>query len=652
MKQNLFIPIAFPAADLTETILKVFPLHVAKANKEPSQLQAEFQAVLPFVNFSINNSAAHLSSGGAIEPPSAIAAPTEITFSIVLSHNPSAFKFFFDMISHWLVPGKRLHISSIYAIDFKLKDICENIYTVSEIKLVIQDPEELAQIKKNLPIIEAEIRLGIHSTYYSQRILEIKGLTTNEKTAWLQQRIADLVRRRPKYFDFDLLVEMQHILIICCDEFKASRSLNHLCRIISIHYLYRREMLAAISSHPDQRHFRLKIFRARVADKSSVKPVLGLLIAFNFLKDREMFDQRHLLNAIKTHIPHVEAFPGSFFANRLRNESIVSLYLEVYKTDESEFTSEEFNLLKHELPHDLQEHVETPIHSIFMPRNEEEVLRNIVQLSKELNSPHAPAQVIITFDEQTSNDLIFTVIVLRIISPAHTPTLEQLFNARQREVEYLHDSSRILNRLRKNLVKEATVFRLKIFKSPFLRRDFSLNLVKARQRITEELSDVLGYFRDFNGGTLAREREALLDLKQQLKGTIKYSDLLLENFFHSLFPSPMRSLLETSYLKELFTLLLTTHRQSKIKNSFPSNSKVQLYYKNEENNLYVVIRMGDNSHRSYLHRCFQNRSDCKGRWASAFVLLQHVPYSCYLLQCNEKSEHAPFIALFEQALRG
>ena len=95
---------------------------------------------------------------------------------------------------------------------------------------------EFEEIQRNFPIIETEIGLGIHSEFYAQRILEIKGLSTDDKTALIQGFIAFLVKRFPYHYDTDVFTEMQHVLVTCRDDFKAARKPRHLSRIISIQY--------------------------------------------------------------------------------------------------------------------------------------------------------------------------------------------------------------------------------------------------------------------------------------------------------------------------------------------------------------------------------------------------------------------------------
>jgi hypothetical protein len=109
--------------------------------------------------------------------------------------------------------------------------------------------------------------------------------------------------------------------------------------------------------------------------------------------------------------------------------------------------------------------------------------------------------------------------------------------------------------LRNKYPKEATVFRMKFSAEPFLRPDQSVDLFKARQALVQELRHALGEFRDYNGGMIAKQHEQFLALKGLFDHFDQKEEMLLENFFHSIFPIEMRSLFNPRPLKKMFQLL-------------------------------------------------------------------------------------------------
>ncbi|WP_194846796.1 hypothetical protein [Candidatus Neptunochlamydia vexilliferae] len=100
------------------------------------------------------------------------------------------------------------------------------------------------------------------------------------------------------------------------------------------------------------------------------------------------------------------------------------------------------------------------------------------------------------------------------------------------------DRIKQLGTLRKKYPKEAAVFKVELPNAPFLREDRSIDLYKARQAILKKLQATFGEVRDFNGGMISRQDVVFKGLEKVLGDVGKKEGLLLENFFHSLFPPP------------------------------------------------------------------------------------------------------------------
>src|SRR5262245_52662784 len=58
--------------------------------------------------------------------------PCSFSIYVLSKQNAHAFKFFFELITRWLIPGKSLHVSSVFSSDFHLRGIEGELYTVSE----------------------------------------------------------------------------------------------------------------------------------------------------------------------------------------------------------------------------------------------------------------------------------------------------------------------------------------------------------------------------------------------------------------------------------------------------------------------------------------------------------------------------------------
>lgn len=181
----------------------------------------------------------------------------------------------------------------------------QDLYTLSELVICLDSEQELKRVRAHLPMLESEIRLGAASAYHASRIMEIKGLSGDEKTSIIQEKISSLVQRRSKDFDYDIFSQMQHFLVMCCEEFKAVRESSHMSRIISVFYIFRKFLRRHIEEMPMKRHVSLKLTKARLHLPLGIKKVLGVFVGMNFLKDNELFEERHLLKALQNYIPGV-----------------------------------------------------------------------------------------------------------------------------------------------------------------------------------------------------------------------------------------------------------------------------------------------------------------------------------------------------------
>ena len=224
--------------------------------------------------------------------------PGVFSLDVIFPHRSNAFKFLFELLSQWVVPGKQLNVALVYAVDFYFPSMNNQLYTFCKIVIDIDSREDLTIIQNNLPFLEKEIKLGVQSSFYARRILESKGLSSEEKTARLQEYIARLTKRFPKFFDLDLISEMQHYLVIWKDEFKEARQIRHLVRVISLHYLFRKWIREAVMAFKGKRHLSLKINRAYLKGPEP-KKVLSIVVGVNLLKEKEVFQKRHLLAAIQ-----------------------------------------------------------------------------------------------------------------------------------------------------------------------------------------------------------------------------------------------------------------------------------------------------------------------------------------------------------------
>jgi len=568
--------------------------------------------------------------------------PGDVSFHLICRSRASVFKFFFEMVSRWLIPDKLLNVVLLHALDFQLPEFSNDIFTFCEMKVRLEQQEDMKQLLHNFPIVKSEISLGLDSAYRAMRILEVKGVGAEEKIAMVHDHIARLVKRLPQHFDDDVFAEAQHVLLRCGEKFRSVRKARHISKIISIHYLFRKEICQLMKKNRQRRYLSLKLVRAHLHHETETKKILGIIVGVNFLRDKEFFEKRHLLKAIRNFVPDVKAVEDSFFEGIKDSHNIYTLYLEIEKNEGLDFTSEEVKRLQEELPNDLKDRIEQLVHPVFMPCNEEEIMRNILSLSNQVKYLRDIPQVIITFDQQTDLHLKFTVIYLRIVKPGMLP-VRVMFQKTKTPLEYKHDRCRTLGHIRKRYPKEVTVFRVKLHKDRFLRRDHSIDLYRARRFVVGEMTRILGEFRDFNGGIISKQDELLRAVRSLLAedGLYQYNDLLLENLFYSLTPVIMRSVLAPAPLKTLFLMLTNVVK----------NEEHPVITSCEESGHFIVIaKLVNPAVKDRITDAVAKLDILPTTLATAFVSVRDTPSLSYIFQCDDASKQELLFRTIKEAI--
>lgn len=616
-------------AIIFRTLKAILPADFFEGEESTDQLlrhqQHYLQRLIPLVTYSKN---------GDI--------PARFSFCSLSKLRQNSFKFFFEMVSQWLTPGRRLNVVFVYATDFRLPDLSDDIYTICEVMVHVADQSDCLDIQRNFPAIQSELILGMHSEFYAQRILEIKGLSSDDKITLVHAFIASLVKRFPQHFDTDIYSEMRHVLVTCRDDFKRSRLTRHLSRIICIKYLLRRRLKEALKDHPQRRHIKLKVFRALIQSGSERKQILGVFIGFNLLRDQENFGEKHLLRAIQHFIPSAIPIENTYYYHRVDSVSKSFSYLEIEKRDGSTFSSAEIRKLRRELPENIKNRIEHRLHKVFMPRNEEEVMRNMLTLTNQMKYVRDVPQVFINFDEQAYAHLYFTVIVARLLK-SDMPSVADLFKQSSYGIEYIHDRTKIMGYVRKKYPKEATVFRLKLLKEGFLRSDQSIDLYKARQTIVHELSRVMGDIRDYNGGMISKQHDLLVNVRKVLSDTREYDELLLENFFYSLAPVVASALTDPEAFKTLFLMLIEGINEANEENYY-------LKFHTVANTVFALIIIEDISVKDRIHQAIQEIHIPSAELASAHVKNQGNVCLGYICSARDQKKREQFFQAISQTL--
>jgi hypothetical protein len=587
---------------LEQLIEKIFPPHILEELQQNTNihlLEKTFRKLnenLPFFHYSFSEKDPYTISVVLI-------CPSQYTHGVGRYIN--------DMLSRWLIPGKQLPLVGSRSMDFKFVRSPGHNYYIQETYVRILDNREIDVVQKNLSNILKEIRINILAVYHARYVVSVKSLSSEEKSAVIQENITSLLKipanttelnifdqmqhmlikisseekidevernlsyimhKRPKFFDRDVFYEIRTLLLQLKDQFLFERDPRHISRIIGFQYLFKKTTIRAVNNSPNERHLSLKLIKTR-QDNSSNRYCLGILVTMNLLSDTERFEKRHILETIKNTISDVQYLKDSYVSDR-GDDRVRTFYFEIEKQNGAKFTLDEVKKLKKVLPKELKSRVENVVHPIFMPRNEEEVIRNIIVLSKQLKYVKDLPQVIISYDKQTDSQLSFLVIMVRLLKK-ESSSMKEVLKVKNPDIEITHDETKIIDYLKRKYPKESSLFRVFLNKTPFFRPDYSLDLQKARQKVVSELINLIGEFRDYNGGMIVKQNEILNKLSQL---TNCRNNFLLENFFYSLRPGIMQSILGPEILMVPFKILLEVLEYDFEENFYSFHHQLENHY--------------------------------------------------------------------------
>lgn len=487
-----------------------------------------------------------------------------------------------DVCSRSLVPGKLVNLSSSFSMAFKIDGIDNEGYFLHKVYARLKTEEDLKIALKTLLDLPKEIGLNIEAVRYLRDIFQSTPLSLEEKNRYIHETMKDTVKAHgtegihtllgtnkesehlteltrqilatnkisPEVFSREIFQELQQLIFSMKEDFLLERSNNFISRLLAQSYLLRKTCL--LKERDTSLQLEIKFLNPPHKRDEFVHS-LGILAVIRFKSPSENIDCNGLFDSVHTILPDCKFVPGSSFIYFRPQEGVKSLYIEIAK--EGEFGKSTLNNLKKKLPFEIDEKVFRPVLPIFMPRNEEEVMKHMILLSKELKYVDDIPQVMLNFYKQTPHTLSFTTIIVAL-NRGHSLNIP---------IENIE--KRMMGNLRSKYPKEAFVFELTIDKAPFIRKDRSIDLFDARKVASMRLLELIGPFRDYNGGLILKKSEILLDFKKLVKPYTIGSEVFLERFFHAITPSYMQGVLQPTILKRLF-LLLTKATDLSCENGF------------------------------------------------------------------------------------
>lgn len=549
--------------------------------------------------------------------------------------------FISEMIKRWLLPHQETTILSFEHMEFHFDHYPKEALFIAEVKVLIQNKKEASLLKENLPLLKREITSALSARRYAKALLETKILPLDHKMNLIRESFIKLIHRFPDELDEILFERLAFMQAYASKEFREERSYTHIGKIILTFILIRNHLRRELNSFPEKRHMKIRFMPTELTFPFGKKPVLGLSIGLNLFHQYEFFNEKHVLRAVQKFYPNVRIVAGSMYRSNLLNDPIATLYVELEKNDGTPLTLEERKLLRRNLEEELKKRIEHLVPSLFMVRNEEETMRNILILSRELKSPDDLPQMMITFDQHSQEDLIFTVVLLRVKKEGMAPLQDLMKNVDPR-IRFIIDRVQIVSFLDKTHPIEANVFRLQIAKLPsFLRMDFSVNLYLAREEVVTFLNKYLGEIRDYNGGMMVKQGELLTQFKRLFQDISSRNQEILENFFYSLNPIESQATISLQSLSFFFELFVKVTEKE-----YLSTQSYLMQTDKDEGITIAIIRANDLSYRSAVEEALSETQIQDRSLVSSVLTFEGSHYLSYLYEESDQNKQK----LFEETL--
>lgn len=422
--------------------------------------------------------------------------------------------------------------------------------------------------EQSMEVLPHNVPLAFHPSYYA-----------------VSEKLQKWLKRFAHAADESITTDLLLFYLLAAKRFLDHRNSSHLFRmVLSLHQM-QKKLLHGITAFPHKRQLEIRWMPTSLLFPFSRKPVLGCLIGFNVMDRYEMFDEENIVLALKKHLPQLRLVNESSYSHTSQYKNTKIFYFEVEKKDASAFSLEERNILKENFEDKVKNSIQMLSPSIFMVSNEEEIYKNILVLSEEIQSLEDIPQVYITLDRQTGKEVTFRVALVHILP-------SQQFSLKDRFPANMFVSQRILTvRHLDTHPIEAHLFRLHLPRdSSMLRSDGSLDFYSARQAVAEFVRSAIGNFRDYNGGIILKQQELLHSFKNSFAEVAQRDPELMETFFYTLAPLENQVVLQQEVLSALFTYFLA-HRKEKLPDDLPYRCKIY----NGENRTFLIVHGANNS---------------------------------------------------------
>lgn len=555
---------------------------------------------------------------------------------------------FIEIIKEQLFPAESVAVSSFWGKRCFLKGTTLAPLFLSQATVVISQRRSSEEIKKNFSAFSQLLSYFFGSPGFRKQALVNDLLASRERTeeAKIFQIHAFLklfMRRYPYDFDVGLLSELGHFLAISSSHFRKLRMGRHLSRLVMSHYEIKKKIRRAVLLAPENRHLFLRLLPTRLQTPFETKSVIGLFLGLSLFDKFEHFDEEHVLLTVQKWIPSLQLVQGSFLSyQNHQDEMLLFIYLELEKENGDPLTLKERQLLRRVLQQELKDRVQKLMPHLFSPRNEEQIMKNVILLSRELKDPSSLPHLMLVFEKQIETALIFNAL---LVFPATEGLDVQLCEVKDPTIEVSIERHETVGYFKDGYPKHALLFHVKVAKMPdIFRQDSSVNVYYARQKVYGWIEQAVGEVRDYDGGLILKQQELFSQLQEKFSPLLRERGDLLENFFYSIAPIERQAIIPLVHLETLFSAVLTS-----LGVSLKKRGAFNLDIQEKERSLFIVIRAESASVKKHLQEA-TNGADFGRALTTTVFSFQETIIVGYILYETASTRREQFVDSLKKVL--
>lgn len=466
---------------------------------------------------------------------------------LLAKQSPLLHNFFFDFVCSGLIEKKYLPIlfSKTILIDLQAEQI--NLLVA---KVKFESELEMSLVLENLQEYYKRIKLSTLSLS-AKTLPQITSHFSSEiKKGILFERFFKFTDRMPHVSRFDAITfaserlnQIEPLLDYPLD------SSSKLLRVLYHHYwLFSQKKEAG-----NENHFcKTKAIKVNTEFQSEFDHKFVAVLSFNLRNKYEIFDLDNFIRFVSVKLKRLclDRVQEVIFPETADSNFRV-FYLELRHSLDHHFEIFSLRKIEGHLSEAALKSIKQLQLPLFKPRNEEEIMKDIVMLSKQLTHPTDLAQVIIHFDHHNLRQLVFRVILIKVKLPEALflfDELQELKKITQVSIERM----KTIGFIRKKYSKEACVLSFNVETKNYVREDHTIDFQKARLEILQNLMKIFGPVRDFEGGMIAKQAEAFEIFQKAVLKEQTAKIITLENFFYGVYPAEFRSIIPVEYLLDCF----------------------------------------------------------------------------------------------------